>query len=197
MEELDRLKNEPTLSEFQQTKFEREARKNWDLFYKRNQTNFFKDRHWTTREFEQLLWNQLDRPEENGAGESGAKELIGADAKLTLFELGCGVGNFFFPLLQTNANLTVYACDFSPRAVDLIRSNAAFDRNRCVPFVADLTDCDSFDEQLRINFDSNLEADLASLIFVLSAVAPCKMKSVLQNAFNVSNLIAFNLIYIT
>jgi len=28
--------------------------KNWDMFYKRNQTNFFKDRHWTEREFGEL-----------------------------------------------------------------------------------------------------------------------------------------------
>lgn len=54
-EEQDRFKTERVLvSEFKQIKLEKEARKNWDLFYKRNATNFFKDRHWTTREFEEL-----------------------------------------------------------------------------------------------------------------------------------------------
>lgn len=42
------------VSAFKQMKLEREAQKNWDLFYKRNATNFFKDRHWTSREFDEL-----------------------------------------------------------------------------------------------------------------------------------------------
>ena len=43
------------VSDFKQNKLEKEAQKNWDLFYKRNATNFFKDRHWTTAEFKELL----------------------------------------------------------------------------------------------------------------------------------------------
>jgi len=43
------------VSDFKRDKLEKEAVKNWDLFYKRNSTNFFKDRHWTTREFQELL----------------------------------------------------------------------------------------------------------------------------------------------
>lgn len=43
------------VSKFKQNKLEKEAKKNWDLFYKRNATNFFKDRHWTTAEFKELL----------------------------------------------------------------------------------------------------------------------------------------------
>lgn len=43
------------VSDFRQKKLEKEAQKNWDLFYKRNTTNFFKDRHWTTAEFKELL----------------------------------------------------------------------------------------------------------------------------------------------
>ncbi len=42
------------VSDFKQMKLEKEAQKNWDLFYKRNTTKFFKDRHWTTREFDEL-----------------------------------------------------------------------------------------------------------------------------------------------
>lgn len=54
-EKMDELANDQTLvSDFKQMKLEKEAQKNWDLFYKRNATNFFKDRHWTTREFEEL-----------------------------------------------------------------------------------------------------------------------------------------------
>ena len=43
------------VSDFKRNKLEAEARKNWDLFYKRNSTNFFKDRHWLTREFPELV----------------------------------------------------------------------------------------------------------------------------------------------
>lgn len=54
-EEKEKLSNEKlVVSEFKQNKLEAEAKKNWDLFYKRNKTNFFKDRHWTKREFEEL-----------------------------------------------------------------------------------------------------------------------------------------------
>ena len=54
-EESHKLPIDQTLvSEFKQMKLEKDAQKNWDLFYKRNTTNFFKDRHWTTREFEEL-----------------------------------------------------------------------------------------------------------------------------------------------
>jgi methyltransferase-like protein 6 len=54
LEQLAR-QNARLVSEFRAHKLEAEARKSWDLFYKRNQTKFFKDRHWTTREFQELL----------------------------------------------------------------------------------------------------------------------------------------------
>ncbi len=54
-EEKKKLANDKeVVSEFKQTKLEKEAQRNWDLFYKRNSVNFFKDRHWTTREFQEL-----------------------------------------------------------------------------------------------------------------------------------------------
>jgi len=55
-EEVKRLQKDTQLvSDFKRNKLEAEAKRNWDLFYKRNQTNFFKDRHWITREFPELL----------------------------------------------------------------------------------------------------------------------------------------------
>ena len=55
-EEKEKLAKDATLvSEFKRNKFEQEAQKNWDIFYKRNTTKFFKDRHWTRREFADLV----------------------------------------------------------------------------------------------------------------------------------------------
>ena len=55
-QEAEKLKKDTKLvSDFQRSKLEAEAKRNWDLFYKRNQTHFFKDRHWITREFPELL----------------------------------------------------------------------------------------------------------------------------------------------
>jgi hypothetical protein len=51
--------NTRLVSEFRAVKLETEAKKSWDLFYKRNQTKFFKDRHWTTREFQELLGSNV------------------------------------------------------------------------------------------------------------------------------------------
>lgn len=50
-------KDKNVISEFKQNKYELEAQKNWDLFYKRNTTKFFKDRHWTKREFNELFYD--------------------------------------------------------------------------------------------------------------------------------------------
>ena len=52
--------NSKVVSDFKQNKLEKEAQKNWDLFYKRNTTNFLKDRHWTTAEFKELLFDNCE-----------------------------------------------------------------------------------------------------------------------------------------
>ena len=54
-EKLKLEKDVALVSEFKCNKFEKEAQKNWDIFYKRNTTKFFKDRHWTRREFGDLV----------------------------------------------------------------------------------------------------------------------------------------------
>ena len=102
------------LGEFKRNKLEQEAKKNWDLFYKRNNTHFFKDRHWITREFPELL----STPPEAEQCQEGRR---GQTRRRVLLEAGCGVGNTVFPLMEESDNLFVYACDFSPRAVDLLK----------------------------------------------------------------------------
>lgn len=39
----------------------------------------------------------------------------------SLDQVGCGAGNTIFPLIDTYPDIFVHACDFSPRAVDLVK----------------------------------------------------------------------------
>ena len=41
-------------NDYWQQKYRQESCKSWNLFYRRNSTHFFKDRHWTLREFPEL-----------------------------------------------------------------------------------------------------------------------------------------------
>lgn len=39
-----------------------------------------------------------------------------------LLEVGCGVGNFVFPLVKETSDDTFFqVCDFSPRAIDFVK----------------------------------------------------------------------------
>ncbi|KAJ1973326.1 hypothetical protein H4R35_004177 [Dimargaris xerosporica] len=153
-------KDTTAVPEFWVQKYRREAAKNWDKFYKRNTTNFFKDRHWVDREFEELRYRK------------------GSDTKKIL-EVGCGVGNFIFPLLESNPGLFAYACDFSPRAVEMVKSHAQYDTARCQAFVCDLT-ADELSDTV-----PPATIDLVSMIFVLSAIPPEKMPNVIRNIYQV------------
>ncbi|CAF3720766.1 unnamed protein product [Adineta steineri] len=135
---------------FKQNLYDKNAQKHWDQFYKRNTNNFFKDRHWTLREFN-----------------------IDLNEKMKLFEIGCGVGNFLFPLLNELPNLSIYACDFSSTAIELLRQNSNYDQQRIQSFVYDLTD------ETEIPIEEN-SIDICSMIFVLSAIHPDKMSCVLK-----------------
>ncbi|KPU76550.1 uncharacterized protein Dana_GF19776 [Drosophila ananassae] len=164
-QKLEEQNKRGLVSEFKANKLEIDAQRNWDIFYKRNETRFFKDRHWTTREFQELL----DQPETEGG-------------KRNLFEVGCGVGNLVFPLLEEqnddkdSANrFYFYACDFSPRAVDFVRSNSLYDPEQITAFQCDITT-----QQVHENIAPG-SLDVCTLIFVLSAIHPHKFQDVVEN----------------
>lgn len=154
--ELLEKQNSRLVSKFDAFSFERDACKNWDKFYKRNTTKFFKDRHWTEREFNEL--DARNWPNEH----------------YVILESGCGVGNFVFPILEQYNNIDAYACDFSPRAVEFVKTRSEENglSHRLTAFQCDLTQNIMKLEQ---------EMDLVTMIFVLSAVHPDKFIIVLRN----------------
>ncbi|GAQ80542.1 hypothetical protein KFL_000560310 [Klebsormidium nitens] len=220
-----------TVSEFMRQKYEREARRYWDLFYKRNEGRFFKDRHYLHKEWGHLLGattaadvsaditadvSNADSAEAalrgGGAAESGAlltapKEdvhnhgkvdsgngektrmesrggshssvAVLADDKRVVLEVGCGAGNTVYPLLQENPAAFIYACDFSARAVELVKAHPSYDAQRVHAFVCDITE-DDLSKEVPAQ-----SADIVSMIFVLSAISPEKMPAALLNVAHV------------
>lgn len=155
--------NSRLVTEFQATKLEKDAKKNWDLFYKRNTTKFFKDRHWTTREFLELI---------------DESPLVDSDSpKRRLVEIGCGVGNLVFPLIQENLHQRyyIYAVDFSPRAIEIVQQNPLYSAEHMSAFASDITTPDIF-EQIQPE-----SVDIVTLVFVLSAIHPDKFEVVATN----------------
>lgn len=89
-----------------------------------------------------------------------------------ILEIGCGVGNTILPILKYNidANLRVFGCDFSSRAIDILRAHDEFDAERCRTFVLDATN-ERWTDSVPFNENS---MDIIVLIFVLSAIKPEK-----------------------
>lgn len=89
-----------------------------------------------------------------------------------IFEIGCGVGNTIFPILKYNVdeNLRVFGCDFSSRAIDILRAHDEFDAKRCQVFVLDATN-ENWSEFVPF---AESTMDIIVLIFVLSAIKPEK-----------------------
>ena len=86
-----------------------------------------------------------------------------------LLQVGCGVGNTAYPLLELNQHSQVYACDFAPSAVELVKAHPQYSCGRMHAFVADITGDD-----LRAEVPSEA-VDICTMVFVLSAITPAKM----------------------
>ncbi|XP_015972270.1 uncharacterized protein LOC107495618 isoform X1 [Arachis duranensis] len=139
---------------FWREKYEREAKRYWDVFYKRHKDKFFKDRHYLDKE-----WG----------------DYFSGEGRKVILEVGCGAGNTIFPVIASYPDAFVYACDFSPRAIELVKTHEDFKESRVRAFVSDLTVDDLCKEILPSS------VDIVTMIFMLSAVSPEKMPLVLQN----------------
>lgn len=108
---------------------------------------FFKNRHWLFTEFPELSsdgFQQSDRQvleanlNLNSSVMSSSsslrkdEEFPGQNSSFLVFEVGCGVGNTIFPLLEKNCdpNLFVYGCDFSSKAIEIVQESLDYSTDR-------------------------------------------------------------------
>lgn len=118
-------------------------------------------RQWTVREFKELADNSNESEESK-----------------VMLEVGCGVGNLVFPLIEEKYNnYFIYACDFSTRAIEFVKKNELYDESKIKAFQCDITTENIFEE---IAPES---VDIITMVFVLSAIHPEKFKSVSANLF--------------
>ena len=160
------LHRQHPVSEWDKRRLNAEPHKWWDRFYGNNSANFFKNRKWLRQEFP-----VMSECTTRGVG----RKLI--------VEVGAGAGNTAFPILKENENeeCVVYACDFSSKAVQLIRNNEAFDEKFMRAEVWDVASSSSY-------LPPGLEegsADVVLLIFVFSALSPSQWDAAVRNVYRI------------
>ncbi|XP_049850849.1 tRNA N(3)-methylcytidine methyltransferase METTL6-like [Schistocerca gregaria] len=135
-----------------------EAAAKWDGFYDARGSRFFKDRSYLGRAFSELCV-------------SGHQQMPRA------MEIGCGVGNSLFPLLELNPQLFVFALDCSAKAIELLKDRLREEHSdRVRAFV-----CDISREEIPEREIVSSSVDFATMIFTLSAIAPRQMDCALSN----------------
>ncbi|KAF8517938.1 methyltransferase [Hysterangium stoloniferum] len=149
--------------ESEKPKYNDKPARHWDIFYKHNENNFFRDRKWLHLEFPELV----------AATQAQA-------GPVTILEVGCGAGNSMFPLLSSNVNLElkIVACDYSPRAVELVKSHALYDSPPAGRISASVWDLSS--PQLPQDVLPG-SVDIVVMIFVLSALHPKEWRQAIEN----------------
>lgn len=134
--------------------------KAWNRFYRDHGDRFFKDRHYLTKAF----------PKEfspNGTDDC---------AKKTLVEIGCGVGNALLPLLEDLESpwKVIHGLDISGEAVDILKKDSRFiefnkqDDRSVYGHVCDIS--------TSLPPSCFQIADVATLLFCLSAIDPLAMQ---------------------
>lgn len=100
---------------------------------------------------------------------------------MTVLEVGAGAGNTAYPILAQNNNpsLKIHACDFSKKAVDVIRQNEAYDTKN---IQADVWDAAGDVLPPDLTPES---ADIVIMIFIFSALSPSQWEQAVSNTYKV------------
>lgn len=158
------------VSDFDKKRFNAAPEKWWNVFYKNNKTNFFKNRKWLAQEFPIL-------------SQIGTEDAPAA----TVLEVGAGAGNSAFPILQnsTNPRLKIHACDFSKTAVELIRAHELYDPALIQADVWDVASSPSSENNGLPPGLSEGSVDVVLMIFIFSALSPAQWDQAVRNVWRV------------
>jgi len=165
IEQQTTFQRENQVTDFNKKRFNDQPEKWWDKFYGNNQANFFKDRKWLVQEFPVL------------------GQVTKADyGSVTVLEVGAGAGNTAFPVLASNRNpqLRLHACDYSAKAIDIIRSQTAYTEQETPILQADVWDAAG--EALPPGLEPGT-VDIVIMIFIFSALAPDQWSRAVRNTF--------------
>ncbi|KAJ1306679.1 hypothetical protein OPQ81_007672 [Rhizoctonia solani] len=162
---LGRQRNSPVPKEAH-SKYNDDPASYWDRFYRWNEGNFFRDRKWLHQEFPELT------------------ELTGSEAgPATVIEIGCGAGNTIFPLLESNRNpkLNIIGCDYSPKAIEVVKAHPLYTANHIGTVSAHVWDLAG--PILPPGVDSGT-VDVVVMVFVLSALHPKEWTQAIKNVYH-------------
>ncbi|KAL7006010.1 hypothetical protein EMMF5_004348 [Cystobasidiomycetes sp. EMM_F5] len=157
---IDKQRATPVTPE-EQARLNATPAKYWDKFYANVADSFFKDRSWLCMEFKELA--------DSVAAEAGPKRIC---------EIGCGTGATAYPLLASNKNseLFIHCLDYSERAIQLVKSNPAYDESCILAETWSLCDPNGLSPGVEAG-----SIDVAVLIFCLSALHPDEWQQAVKN----------------
>ncbi|EME80316.1 uncharacterized protein MYCFIDRAFT_15074, partial [Pseudocercospora fijiensis CIRAD86] len=160
------FQRENQVSDFDKKRFNAQPEKWWDKFYSNNNANFFKDRKWLVQEFPIL-------------GDVTKAEY----GPVTVLEVGAGAGNTAFPVLAQNRNpeLKLHACDYSKKAIEVIRSQEAYTEQK-QPAVLQADVWDAAGTELPPGLEAG-SVDVIVMIFIFSALSPDQWEQGVANAY--------------
>lgn len=167
IEEQSELQRSAPVSDFDKKRFNDHPEKFWDKFYSNNRANFFKDRKWLVQEFPIL--GEVTKPDYGPA---------------RILEVGAGAGNTAFPVLANNQNeqLKIHACDYSKKAIEVIRSNEAYGSEVLRADVWDVAG--TGDDALPPGVEAGT-VDVVIMIFIFSALQPTQWLQAVKNVFSI------------
>jgi len=99
-------------------KYETTASSQWDKFYKNHKLGFFHNRHYLYKEIPELV--AMNAPEN-------------ATNSYIMCELGCGVGDTIYPLMQLYPTIKkYYVSDFSSKAIEWVKKAEPYDPTKVI-----------------------------------------------------------------